>query len=68
MNVIDCYAFPPTAGKAKFLEDKKTCVLPVKLEAGHPYVIWLNRAPYDAFMDEGHRKAVPYLLVFETKK
>lgn len=60
--------FPETAGKPHFLDDHRTCVLPVKLQPGHPYVIWLNRPPYQSFMDgEGHR-AVPYLLVFETKR
>jgi RNA polymerase sigma factor (sigma-70 family) len=60
--------FPQTTGKGHFLEDKRTCVLPVKLEPGHPYVIWLNKAPYDSFMDTDGHKAVPYMLVFETKK
>jgi hypothetical protein len=41
--------------------------LPVKLEPGKPYVIWLNHPPYEAFMDLQHHRAVPYLLVFETK-
>ena len=60
--------FPKTTGKPKFLDDKRTCVLPVKLEPGHPYVIWLNKAPYDSFMDTDSHKSVPYLLVFETKQ
>lgn len=59
--------FPKTAGTPHFLDDRRTCVLPVKLEPGHPYVIWLNKAPHENFMDGGGRKAVPYLLVFETK-
>ena len=60
--------FPKTAGKAHFLDDKRTCVLPVKLEPGHPYVIWLNQGRFNAFSDPDGNKAVPYLLVFETKK
>jgi RNA polymerase sigma factor (sigma-70 family) len=60
--------FPKTTGKPHFEDDKRTCVLPVKLESGHPYVIWLNKAPYDSFMDTDGHKAVPYMLVFETKK
>ena len=44
-----------------------TCVLPVKLEAGKSYAIWLNRAQHQNFQDEAGRKAVPYLLVFGTK-
>jgi RNA polymerase sigma-70 factor (ECF subfamily) len=60
--------FPQTTGKARFLADKRTCVLPVKLEPGKAYVIWLNKAPYESFMDPDGHIAVPYLLVFETKK
>lgn len=60
--------FPQTTGKPHFLDDKRTCVLPVKLEPGHPYVVWLNKPPYDSFMDPAGHKAVQYLLVFETKK
>jgi RNA polymerase sigma-70 factor (ECF subfamily) len=60
--------YPTTTGKPKFLDDRRTCVLPVKLEAGKTYVIWLNKEPYTSMMDKEGRKAVPYLLVFETKK
>ena len=59
--------FPETAGKPHFLDDHRTCVLPVKLQPGHPYVIWLNKPPYNSFMDSDGQRAVPYLLVFETK-
>jgi hypothetical protein len=60
--------YPHTTGKPHFVDDKRTCVLPVKLEAGKAYVIWLNKEPYTSFMDPDGHKAVPYLLVFETKK
>jgi RNA polymerase sigma-70 factor (ECF subfamily) len=60
--------FPQTKGKPKYLDDKRTCVLPVKLEPGKTYVIALNRPPYDSFTDGEGRKALQYLLVFETKK
>jgi RNA polymerase sigma-70 factor (ECF subfamily) len=60
-------SYPQTTGRPRYLEDKRTCVLPVKLEPGKGYVIWLNRPPYDSFMDTGKRKAVSYLLTFETK-
>ncbi|HEY2589685.1 MAG TPA: RNA polymerase sigma factor [Tepidisphaeraceae bacterium] len=59
--------FPETSGKPHFLDDHRTCVLPVKLQPGHPYVIWLNKPPYNSFMDTDGQRAVPYLLVFETK-
>ena len=60
--------FPETTGKPHFLDDHRTCVLPVKLQSGHPYVLWLNRPPFNSFMDTDGRRAVPYLLVFETKQ
>jgi len=60
--------FPPTTGKPRYLDDKRTCVLPVKLEPGKTYVTWLNSAKYGNFKDADGRSAVPYLLVFETAK
>jgi RNA polymerase sigma-70 factor (ECF subfamily) len=60
--------FPKTTGKPKYLKDKRTCVLPVNLEAGKTYAIWLNTADFENFKDPDGRAAVPYLLVFETKK
>lgn len=60
--------FPESAGKIRYLEDKRTCVMPVKLEPGKTYVIWLNRAQFNSFRDTDNRPSVPYLLVFETKR
>jgi len=60
--------FPPTTGKPYYLPDKRTCVLPVKLEPNRSYVTWLNSAKFGNFRDTGGRSAVPYLLVFETGK
>lgn len=58
--------FPKMAGKPRYLADKRTCVLPVKLEPGKTYVSWLNSAKFGNFKDTNGRSAVPYLLVFET--
>jgi RNA polymerase sigma-70 factor (ECF subfamily) len=61
--------FPKMNGNPKYLEDKRTCVLPVKLEPGKTYAIWVNSGEkYTNFKDAGGRPSVPYLLVFETKK
>ena len=60
--------FPKVVGKPKYEKDKRTCVLPVKLEPGKTYAIWLNSEKFDGFKDADSRSAVPYLLVFETKK
>jgi RNA polymerase sigma-70 factor (ECF subfamily) len=61
--------FPQVANPKgiRYLDDKRTCLLPVKLEPGKTYVIWVNTQKNDAFRDtEGH-PAVPYMLVFTTK-
>jgi RNA polymerase sigma-70 factor (ECF subfamily) len=61
-------SFPNLDGKPKYLPDKRTCVLPVKLEPGKIYAIWVNSERFGNFKDTEGRSAVPYLLVFRTKK
>jgi RNA polymerase sigma-70 factor (ECF subfamily) len=61
-------SFPKTAGEPKYLADKRTCVLPVKLEPGKTYALWLNSENFGNFRDADGQSAVPYLLVFKTKK
>ena len=51
----------------KYLADNRTCVLPVKLQPGKTYVIWINTQQNNAFRDASGKPAVPYLLVFKTK-
>jgi RNA polymerase sigma-70 factor (ECF subfamily) len=60
--------FPNITGKPHYASDQRTCVAPVKLEPGHIYAIWLNSENFGNFRDSTGHKAVPYLLVFETKK
>ena len=60
--------FPKVTDKAHYEKDKRTCVLPVKLEAGKTYAIWVNTADFENFTDADGRSAVPYVLVFQTKK
>lgn len=59
-------SFPERNGEIRYLEDKRTCVMPVKLKPGRTYVTWLNSARFGNFKDTAGRSAVPYLLVFET--
>ena len=61
-------SFPKLDGKPKYLADKRTCVLPVKLVPGKTYAIWVNSEKIGNFKDPDGRSAVPYLLVFKTKK
>ena len=59
--------FPKMTGKPKYMDDKRTCVAPVKLEPNKFYAIWLNSENFGNFKDAGGRPAVPYLLVFKTR-
>ena len=59
---------PEIVGKTYYLKDKKTCVLPVKLKPGKTYAIWINYGKYNYFKDKDGNSAIPYLLVFETKR
>ena len=59
-------SFPQTNGQIHYLEDKRTCVMPVKLEPGKTYVLWFNRGKYNSFRDTQNAPSVPYLLVFQT--
>jgi RNA polymerase sigma-70 factor (ECF subfamily) len=58
--------FPPTTGRPKYLQDHRTGVLPVKLEPGMTYAIWLNSQRFHNFKGANGQPAVPYLLVFKT--
>ncbi len=51
----------------KYLADKRTCVLPVRLKPGKTYAIWINTQKNNAFRDAKGTPAIPYLLVFKTK-
>jgi len=58
---------PETTGKPKYEKDKRTCVLPVKLQPGKTYAFWLNSQKFRNFKDADGQPAVPYLLIFKTK-
>ena len=59
--------FPKVAGDIGYDKGMRTCVLPVKLEPGKTYVLWLNSDKFKNFKDDGGRPAIPYLLVFQTR-
>jgi hypothetical protein len=61
-------SFPKLAGDPHFSADLTTCILPVALEAGKTYAMWINNsAGAQNFQDSDGHGAVPYLLVFSTK-
>jgi RNA polymerase sigma-70 factor (ECF subfamily) len=65
---LDDETFPPTTGDPRFLPDKRTCVLPVKLQPGKLYAVWINYGSATNFQDIDGRAALPYLLIFQTRK
>ena len=60
--------FPEVKGKPRYDKDKKTAILPVKLEPGKTYAIWLNSARFGNFKDSKGQSSAPYLLLFKTTK
>ena len=60
--------FPARTGEPRFLADGRSCVQPVKLEPGKVYAVWLNTEKIKNFQDIEGQPALPYLLIFETRK
>jgi RNA polymerase sigma-70 factor (ECF subfamily) len=60
--------FPEVTGKIHYEKDKRTCVLPVKLEPGKNYAISVNSQRFANFRDTQDNRAVPYMLLFRTRK
>jgi len=63
----DTFPERPEGQEIRYLADKRTCVMPVKLESEKTYVIWINRGKFNSFRDVTNNPAVPYLLVFRTR-
>ena len=66
-GMMDKESYPGTSEAPKYLEDKRTCVLPVKLLPGKTYAVWINTEKLQNFKDTKGLVAVPYLIVFKTK-
>ena len=66
--VLSKESYPGTSEAPKYLEDKRTCVLPVKLQPGRTYAVWINSEKFYEFKDTKGQPAVPYLLVFRTRE
>ncbi len=58
--------FPAMAGNAYYEPDGRTAALPVKLEAGHTYVLWLNSPQYTLFRDVAGHPLQPLRWTFTT--
>jgi len=58
---------PEVTGDPYFEDDARTInVLPVHLEPGRDYLIWINSADHDNFKDEEGVSAAPFALSFST--
>ena len=52
--------FPQTTGKPSYMQDHRTGALPVKLEPGKTYAIWLNSPRFRYFRGKrGTSRALP---------
>ncbi len=61
-------SYPETTGTPKYTDgEHRTCVLPVKLQPGKTYAIWVNNQKFRNFKDAQGTPSIPYLLVFRTK-
>jgi RNA polymerase sigma-70 factor (ECF subfamily) len=59
--------FPETnSNKPPYLSGDRTCVLPMKLQPGKSYALWLHGEQEKGFKDVRGTAAVPYLLSFKT--
>ncbi len=59
--------FPTATGKAYFESDARTAAMPVRLEPGKTYVLWLNSEQYQLFRDRAGNPAPPLRWVFSTR-
>jgi len=60
-------SFPTVTGDIRYLDDGRTCVLPVQLQPGRTYATWVNSERFRNFKDKDGRPSLPYLLVFRTR-
>jgi RNA polymerase sigma-70 factor (ECF subfamily) len=60
-------SYPKTTGDPYYAKEN-TCVLPVELEPGKSYVIWINGGKYRGFQDKTGNAVEPYKLVFTTRQ
>jgi beta-lactamase regulating signal transducer with metallopeptidase domain len=59
-------SYPKTTGYTEWI-DKRTCVLPVKLEEGKEYQLWLNLGEFQGFVSEDGAPCDPVPWKFSTK-
>jgi RNA polymerase sigma-70 factor (ECF subfamily) len=65
--VTEGSGFPPSAGAATMSADRRQAMLPVRLEPGRSYVVWLNSETYQGFRDERGTPLAPFRWTFSTR-
>ena len=60
-------SFPQINGTPSYTDGNTKNIVPVKLESGKEYVIWINTSQYTNFKDKAGNSTVPYKLTFKTK-
>lgn len=58
--------FPQTTGEAFLSADRRIAVLPVRLEPGRRYVVWLNSEQFRYFRDQAGAELPPVRWTFTT--
>jgi hypothetical protein len=58
--------FPATTGEAFLTPDRRTAVLPVRLEPGRRYALWLNSEQFRYFRDQAGVELPPVRWTFDT--
>lgn len=58
--------YPETTGTPLYI-DSRTCVLPVKVAPGRPYLVLINLSPYYGFKNVEQIPAREYAIVFATR-
>jgi len=58
--------FPATTGEAFLTPDRRTAVLPVRLEPGRRYALWLNSEQFRYFRDQAGVELPPVRWTFAT--
>lgn len=59
--------FPQTTGAASMSPDRRHAYLPVRLEPGRSYIVWLNSSAFEDFRDTEGRPLPPRRWTFTTR-
>ena len=59
--------FPEMMGQPRYDKSKRTCTLPVKLEAGRFYWVGINSPQHKNFQTDMQVAALPYVILFATR-